>query len=198
MLEIPILRNHVDILVCVSPVPLPYTTKPSNKVAPGHILEISFMIRPSPPPSCVQNDTMIFSEKSLSDIKEGFDVDQFDPNKGMEGMMTPYAAVTDKYDLIVYLCNMATKSNQTTVRIEWAQPMGANVPIYMTKVPTIFISVENPYHLLDVPRVRTFINTYNSTDVVLDALLDKLTGRSEFKGKSPVDAFCGMWDTKLS
>jgi len=131
-------------------------------------------------------------------IKEGFDVDQFDPNKGMEGMMTPYAAVTDKYDLIVYLCNMATKSNQTTVRIEWAQPMGANVPIYMTKVPTIFISVENPYHLLDVPRVKTFINTYNSTDVVLDALLDKLTGRSEFKGKSPVDAFCGMWDTKLS
>ena len=131
-------------------------------------------------------------------IKEGFDVDQFDPNKGMEGMMTPYAAVTDKYDLIIYLCNMATKSNQTTVRIEWAQPMGANVPIYMTKVPTIFISVENPYHLLDVPRVRTFINTYNSTDVVLDALMDKLTGRSQFKGRSPVDAFCGMWDTKLS
>jgi beta-N-acetylhexosaminidase len=130
-------------------------------------------------------------------VKEGFDVDQFDPNKGMEGMMTPYSAVTDKYDLIVYLCNMATKSNQTTVRIEWAMPMGANVPIYMTKVPTIFISVENPYHLLDVPRVRTFINTYNSTDTVLDALMDKLTGRSEFKGKSPVDAFCGMWDTKL-
>lgn len=131
-------------------------------------------------------------------IKEGFDVDQFDPNKGMEGMMTPYGAVTDKYDLIIYLCNMATKSNQTTVRIEWAQPMGANVPIYMTKVPTIFVSVENPYHLLDVPRVRTFINTYNSTDTVLDMLIDKLTGRSEFKGKSPVDAFCGMWDTKLS
>lgn len=130
-------------------------------------------------------------------VKEGFDVDQFDPNKGMEGMMTPYSAVTGKYDLIVYLCNMATKSNQTTIRIEWAMPMGANVPIYMTQVPTIFISVENPYHLLDVPRVRTFINTYNSTDVVLDALMDKLTGRSEFKGNSPVDAFCGMWDTKL-
>lgn len=130
-------------------------------------------------------------------IKEGFDVDQFDPNKGMEGMMTPYSAVTDKYDLIVYLGNMATKSNQTAIRIEWAQPMGANVPIYMTKVPTIFISVENPYHLLDVPRVRTFINTYNSSDTVLDALMDKLMGRSSFKGTSPVDAFCGMWDTKL-
>jgi beta-N-acetylhexosaminidase len=75
--------------------------------------------------------------------------------------------------------------------------MGANVPIYMTSVPTIFISVGNPYHLLDAPRVRTYINAYHSTDVVLQALVDKLVGRSEFKGKSPVDAFCGMWDTHL-
>jgi len=45
--------------------------------------------------------------------------------------------------------------------------------------------------------VRTYINTYHSTDVVLQALVDKLVGRSEFKGKSPVDAFCGMWDTRL-
>lgn len=129
--------------------------------------------------------------------KEGFDIDHFDPSKGMEGMMMPYSAVTEKYDLIVYLCNMATKSNQTTVRIEWAMPMGANVPIHMTSVPTIFISVENPYHLLDAPRVKTFINTYNSTDIVLEELVEKLSGRSTFKGTSPVDAFCGMWDTKL-
>jgi len=50
---------------------------------------------------------------------------------------------------------------------------------------------------LDVPRVKTFINTYASTDTILEALMDKLTGRSEFKGTSPVDAFCGMWDTRL-
>jgi beta-N-acetylhexosaminidase len=129
--------------------------------------------------------------------REGFIVEQFDPNKAMEGRMTPYSAVTEQYDLIVYLANMSTKSNQTTVRIEWAQPMGANVPIYMTAVPTVFISVENPYHLLDVPRVRTYINTYSSTDTVLKALVDKLLGRSKFKGKSPVDAFCGKWDTRL-
>ena len=67
----------------------------------------------------------------------------------------------------------------------------------MESIPTVFISIENPYHLLDVPRVKTFINTYASTDTVLEALMDKLTGRSTFKGKSPVDAFCGMWDTRL-
>lgn len=129
--------------------------------------------------------------------KEGFEVEVFAPKPGSEGMVVPFSSIVGKYDLIIYLSNMATKSNQTVVRIEWAQPMGANVPVYMVSVPTIFISVENPYHLLDVPRVPTFINTYNSTDIVLEALVAKLTGRSEFKGKSPVDAFCGMWDTKL-
>jgi beta-N-acetylhexosaminidase len=123
--------------------------------------------------------------------EEGFSVDRFDPNRGMEGMMVPYSAVTKKYDLILYLAKYATRSNQTVVRIEWA------MPIYMNSVPTVFISVDNPYHLLDVPRVRTFINTYNSTEITLKALVDKLLGRSPFQGQSPVDPFCGMWDTRL-
>jgi len=129
--------------------------------------------------------------------KEGFEVDLFNPGRGWEGMMQPYSAVTETYDLIIYLAQLATKSNQTVVRIEWAQPMGANVPIYMSSIPTIFISLENPYHLLDVPRVRTYINTYNSSEIVLAALVDKLMGRSAFKGTSPVDPFCGRWDTRL-
>lgn len=128
---------------------------------------------------------------------EGFEIDVFDANKGMEGMMTPFSAVTEKYDLIIYLVSKATKSNQTVVRIEWAFPMGANAPVYMTSVPTIFISVENPYHLIDVPRVRTYINTYNSSGYVLEALVEKLTGRSPFTGQSPVDPFCGLWDARL-
>jgi beta-N-acetylhexosaminidase len=130
-------------------------------------------------------------------VKEGFEVERFVPKSRLEGALEPYKAITDNYDLIVYLANIATRSNQTTVRIEWAMPMGANVPVFMSSVPTIFVSVENPYHLLDAPRVRTFINTYCSSDTVLNAVIEKLMGRSEFKGKSPVDPFCGKWDTKL-
>lgn len=129
--------------------------------------------------------------------EQGFQVDTFVPAAGWEGNMKTYQETIDNYDLIVYFANMSTKSNQTAVRIEWAQPMGANVPCYIQSIPTLFISVENPYHLLDVPRVKTFINAYNSNDTVLEALLEKLTGKSEFKGKSPVDAFCGRWDTRL-
>jgi beta-N-acetylhexosaminidase len=128
---------------------------------------------------------------------EGFEVEQFDPSLGLEGLMTPSNSYKEKYDLMVYVANMATKSNQTTVRIEWAQPMGANVPIFMTSVPTIFVSVENPYHLLDVPRVQTYINGYSSSEPILAAIVDKLVGKTDFIGASPVDAYCGRWDTRL-
>lgn len=129
--------------------------------------------------------------------KEGFEVEVFEPSKGMELRLRRYDEVVSKYDRIIYFCALATKSNQTTVRIEWAPPIGANCPIFITSVPTIFISMENPYHLLDVPHVKNFINAYSNTDENIDAVIDKLMGRSEFKGKSPVDAFCGKWDTRL-
>jgi beta-N-acetylhexosaminidase len=129
--------------------------------------------------------------------KEGFVVDIFEAAKGMEMYLRRYDEVVEKYDKIIYFCALTTRSNQTTVRINWAAPLGANCPIFLASVPTIFISMENPYHLLDVPRVKNFINAYTNTDENIDAVIEKLMGRSEFLGKSPVDAFCGKWDTRL-
>jgi len=37
--------------------------------------------------------------------------------------------------------------------------------------------------------VRTYVNTYGVSDVVLERLVDKLLGRSSFVGRSPVDPF---------
>ena len=137
-------------------------------------------------------------DRFIEKLKEkGFEVSVFVPGGGWEGLAAPVKEITEKYDLIIYLVSLATKSNQTVVRIEWAEPMGADVPVYMHSVPTIAISLENPYHLLDMPRVKTYINTYGGTDEILNALMNKLTGKSQFKGKSPVDAFCGKWDTRL-
>lgn len=128
---------------------------------------------------------------------EGFEVTTFAPSPLFEGSTPRCDTMEKNYDYIIYLANYSTKSNQTTVRIEWAQPMGSNCPSYVNCVPTIFISVENPYHLQNAPRVKTYINTYGADDSSLNALVEKLMGRSEFKGKSPVDAFCGRWDTHL-
>lgn len=129
--------------------------------------------------------------------REGFNVTRFVPNTGKEGKTARFSDVVDNYDLILYLCNLATKSNQTTVRIEWLNPMGVNVPRFVKSVPTVFVSTENPYHLLDVPMVKTYINTYGLNDYTLPCLVEKLLGRSQFKAKEPVDAFCGKWDTRI-
>ena len=128
---------------------------------------------------------------------EGFEVTIFTPSAGKEGKVQTGKDIIENYDVILYFLNIATKSNQTTVRIEWQQPMGANCPHYITGIPTIAVSVENPYHLLDMPRIRTFINAYCSTEESLQAILQKITGQSAFTGKSPIDPFCGMWDTRL-
>ncbi len=137
-------------------------------------------------------------DKFIEKLKaQGFDADVYIPGGGWEGMAKPVKEVYDNYDLIIYLVALATKSNQTVVRIEWAEPMGADVPVYMNSIPTIMISLENPYHLLDAPRIKTYINTYGGSNEILDELIKKLIGKSQFTGISPVDAFCGKWDTKL-
>lgn len=137
-------------------------------------------------------------EKVMDRLRaEGFDVEVFVPGQGKEGNTQKTTDIIGVYDLIVYVANLATKSNQTVVRIEWAQPMGANCGHYINDVPTMFISLENPYHLLDFPRVKTYINCYCSSDTVIDSLTEKLMGRSEFVGQNPVDPFCGRWDARL-
>jgi len=103
----------------------------------------------------------------------------------------------EKYDLIIYVANLETASNQTTVRINWQQPLNANAPWFVKDIPTLFISVANPYHLQDVPMVKTYINAYSSNEYVVEAVVDKILGKSEFKGKSPIDPFCGKWDTRF-
>lgn len=117
--------------------------------------------------------------------EEGFWVEVFGNETGIP--------ISEKYDYILYVANLKTWSNQTVVRIEW----GAKCPHYIEEIPTIFVSVENPYHLLDIPRVKTYINCYNSNENLVEVLVDKLLGKSEFQGKSPVDPFCGKWDTHL-
>lgn len=129
--------------------------------------------------------------------KEGFQVTVYEAGTGLEGMVVPCEETIGKYDLIVYVADLQTKSNQTTVRIEWKAPMGGDAPSFIHDVPTIFISFANPYHLQDVPRVKTFINAYKWKDANIRSVIDKLLGRSSFQGVSPVDAFCGLWDTRL-
>lgn len=108
----------------------------------------------------------------------------------------PISKLTDNYDLIINVSDV--NSGGTIQRTIWPASKGTpDIPFYVHEVPTIFVSVQNPFDLADVPQVGTYINTYDGMLVTMEELVKKLTGQSEFKGQSSVDEFCGLWDTKL-
>ena len=73
---------------------------------------------------------------------------------------------------------------------------GGEIPWYVHEIPVIGISVNKPTMLADCPMLRTYINAYDSEDHTMDSLVDALlTG--DFRGKDPIDSFCGMWDTRI-
>ena len=103
----------------------------------------------------------------------------------------------DQFDLAFYVANVETASNQTTTRLDWIHLMAADAPWFMKDIPTVFVSTCNPYHLFDIPMVSTYINAYTGNDVTIDALLEKMMGNDKFSGHSPVDPFCGRFETRL-
>ncbi len=141
------------------------------------------------------NERVLTRFKELLE-REGFEItvyeeEVFDFSKPMR-----FETVTEfrnKYDLVIYLGNVENASNQTTARLNWHAPYGAgnNIPWFVEVVPTLFISFQNPYHLLDVPMVKTYINAYSNHDGMIEAVAEKILGRSAFLGRSPVDPFCG-------
>ncbi|MCD8218335.1 MAG: glycosyl hydrolase family 3 [Clostridiales bacterium] len=124
---------------------------------------------------------------------EGFETERFDiEQEDMHGTKDlPGGRLT------LYLANCEHASNQTAIRLFWAKKHALDVPRHVDEEASIFVSFSNPYHLQDVPRVKTYINAYSCHRPMMEAVIAKLVGKSEFYGTSPVDAFCGLPDTRL-
>ena len=122
-----------------------------------------------------------------------------DPDLSMEkGMLLHemYRSIGEmkqSYDLYVYVCNMQNASNNTTLRLNWNVTfgLGDDAPWLTSEIPVMMISTAYPYHLFDAPMIETYINAYSGEPDFCGAVMDKIMGRSTFKGISPCDPFCG-------
>jgi beta-N-acetylhexosaminidase len=103
---------------------------------------------------------------------------------------------TDKYDAALILANVSDFAQQGALRIKWSMPMGPEMPWYAAEVPTVFVSLNMPNHLIDVPMVKTAINAHTPTKETVQALVAKLIGRSEFTGTHNDNVWCDSWDTR--
>lgn len=110
------------------------------------------------------------------------------------GKMKEFAA---SYDVVFLVINVKGYAQENNVRLRWSCNHSSELPWYVTEVPTVGISLNYTNHLIDVPQVHTFVNAYGSTRISIRAAVDKICGRSEFKGKANDTVFCGKWDTRL-
>ena len=118
-------------------------------------------------------------------------------HKGAYGGKESIADFVSRYDVVITAANISSFGG-TVQRISWTTMKGGwEIPYYVYDMPEIFVSFGCPFHLADVPQVKTYINCYDGECSTVKALVRKLTGKSEFTGVSTVDAFCGMIDTKL-
>ena len=75
---------------------------------------------------------------------------------------------------------------------------GGEIPWYVFEVPVVVVGCGQPTMLADIPQARTYINTYDSKDTTLDALVENLmNGEEAFEGTDPIDSFCGLFDARL-
>lgn len=122
--------------------------------------------------------------------QQGFQVDAQTPQG--KGKMEDFQA---KYDACIVALHVTGFAQYNSMRVKWASP--ADQPWYVSQIPTIFLSLGFPNHLIDVPMARTYINAYLDSETVMEAAIEKIMGKSEFKGRYQENVFCGRWDTRL-
>lgn len=110
------------------------------------------------------------------------------------GSMKEFAA---KYDVVFLVLNIKGYAQENNVRLRWSCNHSSELPWYVTEVPTVGISLNYTNHLIDVPQVHAFVNAYGSTRTSIRAAIEKICGRSRFKGTASDTVFCGKWDTRL-
>lgn len=122
--------------------------------------------------------------------------EQMQAVKNVYAGKAPIAKLTEAYDLVLLIARVEGML-QPVARVMWPATKGTvDIPWYVHEIPTIYVSTASAFDLADVPQVKTYINTYDFKDHTLSALVDKLQGKSEFRGISPVDAFCGLEEAR--
>lgn len=122
--------------------------------------------------------------------ERGFEVDS-DPGM-LKGKMEE---LHQKYDACLVVLNIEGFAQYNTMRVKWNLP--SEQPWYVSELPTVFLSLSFPNLLIDVPMAKAYINAYLNSEEAIGAAVDKMMGKSEFKGRWNENVFCGRWDTRL-
>lgn len=126
--------------------------------------------------------------------KRGYEVSINDGSSRVKGKTLDYR---NTVDLALVISNVSGYGAENNYRIRWKTVMSNEAPWYTCEVPTIFASLNFTTHLHDVTMVKTYINAYSDNEENIKQLLDKIEGKSEFKGIPNENVWTDKWQAKL-
>ncbi len=103
----------------------------------------------------------------------------------------------NRFDLVLEVFSMKGYAQTNNVRLTYSVGHSSEIPWSVHEIPTIGVSLCYTNHLYDAPMLKTFVNAYAPTKEYIHALVEKLTGKSPFKGQANDLVWCGRWETKL-
>ena len=169
------------------------------------ILVVPIGAAPSPF-AALTGDTGHPADMYVEKLRErGFQVDRYESQlekvrgKSLEETKTilanayagksPISDLTDNYDMVLSIANV-NGIGQAIERPYWPGTKGTlDMPWYVHELPVVLVSTASPNLLPDMPQVKTYIAAYDEKDFTADAVLDKMAGKSEFKGKPATELF---------
>ncbi|SFE10588.1 glycoside hydrolase family 3 protein [Trichococcus pasteurii] len=103
----------------------------------------------------------------------------------------------DEVDFALEVSDIVGYGAQNNYRIQWSTAMANEVPWFVWEVPHAFVSLNFTTHLHDATMVKTFINAYHNNKETIKQVVDKLEGKSEFKGGHNDLVWTDKWQAKL-
>jgi beta-N-acetylhexosaminidase len=101
------------------------------------------------------------------------------------------------YDAVFVFVRMTGYAQENNVRVKFSASHSNEIPWWNHDVPTVCISLNYTNHLYDLPMMKTFINAFSPTKESIHACIEKITGKSEFKGQNDDLVWCSRWDTRI-
>lgn len=132
--------------------------------------------------------------------KDFYELELEDPNPINAFRMmdkSPLEERKKKYDFVLVAINMKGYAQTNCIRVMFSVGHSSEIPWYVNEIPTVCVSLQYTNHLFDVPMMKTYINAYEPTEEYIQALVEKLTGKSPFKGKANEIVWGGRWETRL-
>jgi len=126
--------------------------------------------------------------------ERGYEVTVNDGNSRVKGATLSYR---NEVDAALILAEVVGYGAQNNYRIQWKTAMSNECPWYVWEVPTFMVSHNYTTHLHDASMVKCYVNAYHPNPANVAATLDKLEGKSSFKGTPNDLVWTEKWQARL-